>query len=1444
MKKIVFTFGRFNPPTTGHLLLATKVKEEARRRGADYKIYGSNTKDAKRNPLSAVDKSRFMKKVLKDTNIIVNNKSGNPFTVLQQLSKEGYTDITMVVGADRVAEFKNGMKKYIGKKGYENIANFDVISAGERDPDAEGIEGMSASKMRAAAAEGNFNAFKLGIPSHVSEADRLKLFKAVRKGMGVRGKIQETWFDYDEFVEFTESFELKESVQLDEISVQARRKMARAAKRTAKIRARKRKLKERRRKGKKELVKKANKAAIAKVRAKLIRGMKWADVPFLQREKIDAKIKKKKKRIASIAKKMMPAMQKAEKERLAKVRAKMTTNDPAKAIESVDLDFENTFLMEDKQLRARIKANDEANRRKKKAEEKETSKEEYGKEVIATRTADGKILIMTAGDAKAGENSDTHKITNKKPNKGAMNAASKDDNFECTTTSKNLGVPCPRGKDPKETTAPETAPETAPKTKTVHDELSDADAKLALDNIKNTPTDEEAFEAEQEEQQKAILAQEVEKIRKTLDNKPLKGNAKYHTDFKAEDFEAGIVDHVNLIMENGYDGGISAKDRDKINKSVMMSQSQAERYGIEEGSAAKRAVESPGGLKDFMDANSKGELGDENETYKWKAIHAGKNIAGEGQQGLSGVWKGHAPRSGPTSKSDIVLVREDSKGKEKRYGISVKAGKSRLISSAPLEAVAFFEMAKEQMGDKLDNATILKINELTKTLKDRNQTHVNTGMGMGPLGWFTTGGKYKCRGCSEKKGPKWWDIVGPGSANPPVPWGTVFNQEPKAEHWKGTKIAKYNKNVVKQIQDGKEFHEGLAKDVGEIFATSPEFKRIVFREAATGCCKFCGCCSQQCTCECGTSKVASHMMTMSADGSNVSMSSLEKDEQGNETINKIIKKSDVAFSFKSTQKETSKIKKGDKGKKLGDYTGYAALQVHTDESVLSSFADRQKMLMEANISEEDAIQMYKQDVDLGKDIGRQNKQELNSVKGNPFKLVDYLGLELEDMESSEIEDWSDIGLELESKEETEIQIGGEKGKKKHRIPVLNFKKQSDEEEEWEDQGLALSPEEENILFNEEFELFIEKAPEGWEGTVKAMKKDKSIDNPFALAHWMKEKGYKSRKPVTDSYEFKDSSTHGLGSFATRDIKEGEEISLYYLNLFEDIPSYQRTDFCRLTNHSHINENVSLLKNDENFYAHATKNIKEGEELFIDYFSVFENILPELGENGKVINEVLLWTEGYGNLNFGEEPFIDLRYELKYFVEQGDCPNFVMSSQFYEDYLKILPDYPNQREIYDEDLFDSKLGKPEWELGDPTIPITYDQITYQHIDAKAKNEGAGDASAAGNPKRAAYLKTYNAQPEQRANRSKRTLARRELINQGRVEVGDGKDVHHKNGNPSDNSPSNLKVTSAKTNRGLDNNKWRKNNEEHGAGDIGTKELLKKYLKDTPYMTINDKFSKEL
>jgi len=125
--------------------------------------------------------------------------------------------------------------------------------------------------------------------------------------------------------------------------------------------------------------------------------------------------------------------------------------------------------------------------------------------------------------------------------------------------------------------------------------------------------------------------------------------------------------------------------------------------------------------------------------------------------------------------------------------------------------------------------------------------------------------------------------------------------------------------------------------------------------------------------------------------------------------------------------------------------------------------------------------------------------------------------------------------------------------------------------------------------------------------------------------------------------------------------------------------------------------------------------------------------------------------------------------------------------------------------------------------------------------KLRIEGAGDASASASEtdaNRAAYLKQYGAKPEQRERRSARTNARNKLIRRGRASVGDGKDLDHKDGNPLNNSANNLRMVGRNFNRGRDNNKWRKKtNEEHGAGEMGTKKLLKRYIKDTPFMTVN-------
>ena len=183
-KSVAFTFGRFNPPTTGHEKLISKVKSVP---ANDYKIYLSRSEDPKKNPLSARQKLDYMKKMFPQhaRNIEVNN-SNMVLDIATNLYKKGYKEISMVVGSDRVREFETILKKYNdirSRHGYYNFDKINVVSAGERDPDAEGTTGMSASKMRAAAQKGDVKSFKQGLPSGFRDVD--SLFKDVRKGMNL-----------------------------------------------------------------------------------------------------------------------------------------------------------------------------------------------------------------------------------------------------------------------------------------------------------------------------------------------------------------------------------------------------------------------------------------------------------------------------------------------------------------------------------------------------------------------------------------------------------------------------------------------------------------------------------------------------------------------------------------------------------------------------------------------------------------------------------------------------------------------------------------------------------------------------------------------------------------------------------------------------------------------------------------------------------------------------------------------------------------------------------------------------------------------------------------------------------------------------------------------------------------------------------------------------------
>lgn len=189
-KEVVFAFGRFNPPTTGHEKLIQKVADVAKKSGAVYQIYPSQSSDPKKNPLDFQTKVKFMRKMFPKhgRNIIADKSMKTAIDVLVKLYERGYNKVTLVVGGDRVSEFKALASKYNGVKARHGFYNFEhginIVSAGERDPDAEDVSGMSASKMRAAAAAGDYDLFAQGLPP--SFKDGQSLFNAVRSGMGLR----------------------------------------------------------------------------------------------------------------------------------------------------------------------------------------------------------------------------------------------------------------------------------------------------------------------------------------------------------------------------------------------------------------------------------------------------------------------------------------------------------------------------------------------------------------------------------------------------------------------------------------------------------------------------------------------------------------------------------------------------------------------------------------------------------------------------------------------------------------------------------------------------------------------------------------------------------------------------------------------------------------------------------------------------------------------------------------------------------------------------------------------------------------------------------------------------------------------------------------------------------------------------------------------------------
>ena len=184
---LTLVFGRFNPPTVGHKKLLDGAKSVAG--DGDIRIYPSRSNDPKKNPLEPGQKTELMKKMFPShSENIVNDESVKTiFDALELANNDGYSNIKIVVGSDRVSEFDNLAQKYNGE--LYDFEEIETISAGERDEDSDDVSGMSASKMRKAAAEEDFATFRTGIPDNLDDKTAKQIMNTVRKAM----KVEEGW---------------------------------------------------------------------------------------------------------------------------------------------------------------------------------------------------------------------------------------------------------------------------------------------------------------------------------------------------------------------------------------------------------------------------------------------------------------------------------------------------------------------------------------------------------------------------------------------------------------------------------------------------------------------------------------------------------------------------------------------------------------------------------------------------------------------------------------------------------------------------------------------------------------------------------------------------------------------------------------------------------------------------------------------------------------------------------------------------------------------------------------------------------------------------------------------------------------------------------------------------------------------------------------------------
>ena len=350
MKTAVFTFGRMNPPTIGHGKLVDKVKSVARSMKGTPLIFLSHTHNDDKDPLTYDKKIKHAQSAF-GRNLVKRSVSNTVIKVIQEIEKMGYDELVMVVGSDRVDEFKKLITKYNGPGKDWNFKKVSVVSAGQRDPDAEGAAGMSATKVRAAARAKDFKTFKQGIAKGVNVTS---LYKDLSEESIMDSILSEEWEPTDEeidlYLSFHEEWDDEEEIDLEDmegledidervLTVMQRIKRGRVMKRKAPMMKRMRKIKSRRMAPRSRLAYRARKAAIGMLRKRFggSKGSQYASLTIGQKIQIDKQIERRKGLIDKISKRMLPKVRKKEINRLRSARSGGVQQ------EALDMDINEEF---------------------------------------------------------------------------------------------------------------------------------------------------------------------------------------------------------------------------------------------------------------------------------------------------------------------------------------------------------------------------------------------------------------------------------------------------------------------------------------------------------------------------------------------------------------------------------------------------------------------------------------------------------------------------------------------------------------------------------------------------------------------------------------------------------------------------------------------------------------------------------------------------------------------------------------------------------------------------------------------------------------------------------------------------------------------------------------------------------------------------------------------